>query len=67
MIESTDSASAPPTALLTVVTIISVAPSIAVGAEKVDTPFAAPLFVTMYCNITILLSDKPLPITLSPK
>ena len=40
------SGSAPPPALDTVVTVISLTPSIVHGAEKLDAPFDAVLFVT---------------------
>ena len=65
--ESIDSDSEPPEAFVTVVTVTSVSPSILEGELKDDAPFAKVLFVTTYCNTTMLPSDNPLLTTLSPK
>ena len=67
VIEFIDSASEPPIAPDTVVTTISLTPSIVDGGEKVDTPFATPLLVTTYCSITIFSLVKALLTTPSPK
>ena len=67
MIESKLSGSAPPDALATVITDISLTPSISEGEEKVDAPFDNVLFVTTYSSITILPSATDLLTTPSPK
>ena len=42
-------------------------PPIFPDRAKLEAPFAAALFVTTYCNITMLPSSIALPITPSPK
>ena len=66
-IDSTVSGLEPPVAFATVVTVIPVTPSILEGELKDEAPFASVLFVTTYCSVTILPSDKPLLTTPSPK
>ena len=67
LIESIDSGSAPPDALVTVVVVIALTPSILDGAENDDAPLDAVLFVTTYLSMTTLPSDNALLTTPSPK
>ena len=65
--DATVSLSPPPSALLTVVTVISVSPSIAPVAENSAAPFANVLFVATKDSKTIFPSDNALLTIPSPK
>ena len=67
LIDSFDSASAPPWALELVETVTFVNPPIEPANVNVEAPFASSLFETIYSKITILPSDNFLPKIPSPK